>query len=134
MASLVSGSHADILEAKGFAFVATLDPRQRPNVSPTWYLWDGERQRLLISLTSTRQKYRNLVRRPEVAVCLMVPDNPYRYVEMRGRADEIEADEDHRLIDALARKYVGRDKFAHDPADGDRAVVRIAADYVRCFG
>jgi PPOX class probable F420-dependent enzyme len=134
MSCIVPSSHVDILESKGFAFVATITRHHCPNVSPTWYLWDSDRQQLLISLTDHRQKYRNLLRNPNVAVCVPDPTNPYRYIELRGRVESIQGDVDHWLIDTLARKYVNQEKFSHDPSDGDRLVVRIAPDYARCFG
>ncbi|WP_157254514.1 PPOX class F420-dependent oxidoreductase [Nonomuraea typhae] len=134
MSDLVPRSHADILESKGFASVATVTKSRRPHVSPTWYLWDGDRQHLLISLTDVRQKYRNLRRNPEIAVCIPDPVDPYRYIELRGRVESIQADVDHRFIDLLARKYLNQQKFSDIPADGNRLVVRIAPEYVRCFG
>ncbi len=58
----VPATHTDLPEAKGFAFVATTGPHQAPHVSPTWYLWDAAYRHLLISLTTGRQKYRNMRR------------------------------------------------------------------------
>ena len=131
---VVPHTHTDLLHADGFAFVATIARAHRPHVSPTWYLWDDDRQQLLISLTDTRQKYRNLRHTPEVAVCLMQPRNPYRYLELRGTVTSMDVDKDHQLIDTLARKYVGADRFHHDPADGTRLTVRITPRYARAFG
>ncbi|MGD3109770.1 PPOX class F420-dependent oxidoreductase [Streptomyces sp. YGL11-2] len=130
-------THRDILRSTGLAFVATMrhgGSRIAPNVSPTWFEWDDEANQLLISLTDHRQKYRNLLCDPAVAVCLTDPGNPYRYIELRGVVDAVHEDVDHRLIDRLARDYVGMSKFAHDPTDGRRLIVRITPDYLRCFG
>lgn len=134
MPGIVPSSHVDILESKGFAFVATITQRDRPNVSPTWYLWDGDRKQLLISLTDSRQKYRNLLWNPDVAVCVSKPADPYRYIELRGKVESIQPDADHWLIDTLARKYLNQEKFSRNPLDGNRLVVRIVPGYVRCFG
>jgi len=133
MTDLVPPSHLDLLQSTGLAFVATTH-QHRPQVSPTWFLWDDDRGHVLISLTDRRQKYRNLMRNPDVAVCLLDPVNPYRYIELRGRAESMLADEDHWLIDALARKYLKQEKFPPNPGDGSRLLVRIAPGYVRCFG
>ncbi|GAA3001383.1 PPOX class F420-dependent oxidoreductase [Actinokineospora diospyrosa] len=132
MTARVPDSHADLLQAKGLAFLATVRDRQ-PNVSPTWYLWDEERGHLLISLTDQRQKYRNLVREPRVAACVLDGENPYRYIEFRGHV-EFSPDTGHELVDALARKYLDEDTYPHDPAEGSRVVARLVPDYVRCTG
>ncbi|GAA3032420.1 PPOX class F420-dependent oxidoreductase [Actinokineospora globicatena] len=130
MSTPVPESHHDILAAKGLAFLATVRD-QRPNVSPTWYLWDAEQGHLLISLTDRRQKYRNLVREPHVAACLIPPDDQYRYIEIRGRV-EFTPDTDHEVVDALALKYLGRESYEHNPEEGNRVVARVVPDYVRC--
>jgi PPOX class probable F420-dependent enzyme len=86
-------SHRDILEKKGYAHVATLGPHGEPESNPVWYGWDGEA--LKFSNTKGRQKYRNLRRNPHIAVSITDPDNPYRYLEIRGIA-EIEDDQTSR--------------------------------------
>lgn len=43
MDTIIPGSHRDLLNAKGFAFIATIGPGAAPHVSPTWYLWDAAR-------------------------------------------------------------------------------------------
>ncbi|SES47989.1 PPOX class F420-dependent oxidoreductase [Actinokineospora terrae] len=124
-------SHHDILEAKGLAFLATTRDH-RPNVSPTWYLWDATQGHLLISLTDKRQKYRNLVRDPHVAACLILPDNQLRYIELRGHI-EFTPDTNHDVVDAIARKYLDQDTYPHNPTEGTRVVAHLIPDYVRCF-
>lgn len=133
----IPDTHADILHSTGLAYIATMrhsGSRATPNVSPTWFEWDEHAGQLLISLTERRQKYRNVLQEPAVAACLTDPATLYRYIELRGAVDTVEEDVDHALIDRLGSKYVGLPKFAHDPADGRRLVVRIAPDYARCFG
>src|SRR5262245_48504041 len=100
----------DILASTTVAHVATLGPHGEPQNTPVWFLWDG--QRLRFSLTTARQKYRNLRRDPRVAISLVDPQNPYRSLEIRGVAG-LEEDPDHSLADALARKYLGVDKFPY---------------------
>lgn len=95
------------------AYVATTGPQQAPHVSPTWYLWDAANRHLLISLTTGRQKYRNMRRDPHVAVCIPDPQNPYRHIEIRGIAEGIEPDADHRLINALAKRYLDETNTPH---------------------
>ncbi|MBA2695128.1 MAG: pyridoxamine 5'-phosphate oxidase family protein [Actinobacteria bacterium] len=106
MSTVVPSSDRDLLDAKGFALIATIGPAAAPQVSPTWYLWDAAAQQLLVSLT-TSQKYRNLQRDSHVAVCIPEPANPYRHLELRGRVSSIEVDDNRRLTNTSGRSRPG---------------------------
>ena len=41
----------------------------------------------------------------------MDPDNPYRYVQLRGRVKRATAEGADAHIDTLAKKYIGEDKY-----------------------
>jgi len=114
-------SHRDILEKKGLAHVATIGPRGEPETNPVWYLWDGEALRF--STTKARQKYKNLSRNPKVAVSIVDPDQPFRYLEIRGVA-EIEDDLDRSFVNEMARKYLNRDYPWSGPSE-ERVIVKI---------
>jgi PPOX class probable F420-dependent enzyme len=121
----------DILASTTVAHVATLGPRGEPQNTPVWFLWDG--QRLRFSLTTARQKYRNLRRDPRVAVSLVDPQNPSRSLEIRGVA-RLEEDRDLSVVDSLARKYLGVDKFPyHQPGD-KRVVVVVEPQHITTYG
>jgi PPOX class probable F420-dependent enzyme len=114
-------SYGDILEKKGFAHVATIGPSGMPQSTPVWYVWDGAN--LKFSTTKTRQKYKNLLRNPNVSASITDPDAPYRYLEIRGVA-EIEDDPDRTFLDEMWRKYTGKDSPWSQPGD-ERVVVKI---------
>jgi PPOX class probable F420-dependent enzyme len=114
-------SRRDILEKKGFAGIATIGPNGEPQTSPVWYGWDGTH--LKFSTTKARQKYKNLVRNPRVSASILDPDDPYRYLEIRGVA-EIEDDPDKAFIEEMAHKYLGKDYPWNQP-DEERVVVKI---------
>jgi PPOX class probable F420-dependent enzyme len=123
-------SHRDILEKKGFAHIATTGPQGEPQSSPVWYGWDGAH--LKFSNTKGRQKYRNLLRNPHVSASITDPDDPYRYVEIRGVA-EIEDDPDRAFIDEMSRKYMGRDYPWNRPGE-ERVVVKIRPEHATTQG
>src|ERR1051326_3590569 len=100
-------SHLDILQSRALAYLATIGPKGEPRVNALWFMWDGTS--LLFSMTKKRQKYRNLLDRPQVSVALADPANPYRSMEIRGRVKAIKDDPDHRLGNALSQKYLQRD-------------------------
>ncbi len=107
--NIIPESHKDLLEdeSKAFAFLATTMKDGSPQVSPVWFNFDGE----LIWINSTvgRLKDRNMRARPPVAITIMQPDKPYRYLLLRGKIIEITLDgaEDH--IHALSHKHMGKD-------------------------
>ncbi|MEZ5239319.1 MAG: PPOX class F420-dependent oxidoreductase [Microthrixaceae bacterium] len=112
----------DILEKNGFAHVATIGPRGEPQNNPVWYSWDGEL--ISISQNTDKQKYRNLQRDPRVSLSIQDPDDPYRYLEVRGEVASIEPDADYGFIHSLANRYMGQD-YPYLQPDEERLIVRI---------
>jgi PPOX class probable F420-dependent enzyme len=129
---VIPATHVDILEKKGFAHVATIGPDGAPQSSPVWYGWDGEH--LLFSQTTGRQKYRNLKRHPEVALSVTDPDNPYRYLEIRGRVESIDEDPDNRFINSMAKKYLGEDVYPWPQPGDHRVVVKVHPSHTTTQG
>lgn len=119
--TVVPESHRDILDKKGFAHIATLGPKGEPESNPVWYGWDGES--LSFSNTKDRQKYKNLVRTPRAAASIIDPDNPYRYLELRGDVT-IEDDPDYAFINEMAHKYLDKDYPWLQPGE-QRVIIRI---------
>ena len=99
-------SFHDLLESKAFAFVSTLGKTGEPQVNPVWFIWDGRNIRL--SLMDGRQKYVNLKRDGRIAIAIANPRDPYRYLEVRGRVEAIEPDENDEVFSAISTKYTGR--------------------------
>ena len=100
--SVVPTSHADLLESTALAHVATIGPKGEPQANPVWFGWDGKH--LKFSLTKTRQKSKNLKQDPRVAISIVDPENPYRYLEIRGEVSLVEAGALAHL-NHLTRKY-----------------------------
>ncbi|WP_432883715.1 PPOX class F420-dependent oxidoreductase [Kribbella sp. CA-245084] len=95
----------DLLSSTAIAMVGTIGRRGEPQVTPLWFLWDGERVRF--SLVEGRQKLRNLQRNPAISLVVVDPARPTYYVELRGRIDELVPDPELTLEQAVARKYTG---------------------------
>ncbi|HEC08179.1 MAG TPA: PPOX class F420-dependent oxidoreductase [Acidimicrobiales bacterium] len=130
--TVIPESHADILDSKGFAHVATIGPEGEPQSTPVWYGTEGDR--ILFSLTTARQKYRNLQADPRLALSITDPENPYRYLEVRGVATEFRPDPDRAFIDSMAAKYMGVDEYPfHQPGD-ERVVVVVEPRHCTAMG
>jgi len=101
--SVIPESHADLLARPLFAHLATIRPNGQPQVNPMWFAWDGEHLRF--TNTTVRQKYKNVTEHPEVAVSINDPDQPYRYLEIRGTVERIEPDPKGEFFDTIAKRY-----------------------------
>lgn len=123
MAQAIPERFLDLFRKKAFANLATLMPDGRPQVTPVWCDYDGTH--VLVNSARGRQKDRNMRRDPRVSLAIMDPDNPYRYLEVRGRVVEITEDgaEDH--IDKMAKKYLNLDKYPYRQAGEVRVLYRI---------
>ncbi|GAB2701433.1 PPOX class F420-dependent oxidoreductase [Kitasatospora kifunensis] len=113
-------------EQRAFATVATIQPDGSAQLSITWIKRDGDD--LLISTTVGRRKERNLRRDPRITVMINPSEAPYTYAEVRGNAT-LSTEGGQALIDALSRKYTGKDYADFNPAakdDAERVVVRVS--------
>lgn len=113
-------SHRDLLDGK-VATLATIGHDGVPQLTEVWFLReDGE---LKVSLNTSRLKTKNLMRRPQCSLFLLDLDNPFRYLDVRGRA-RIERDDDYVFADRVGAKY-GADLREHDQPGEGRVVVTI---------
>jgi PPOX class probable F420-dependent enzyme len=112
--------YGDLLESTALAHVATIGPHGEPQNNPVWFDWDGEHVKF--SQTKARQKLRNLNRDPRIAFSIVDPENPYRYLEVRGEVARVEEDPNIDFISAMAKKYMGVDRYPYH-RDGDERVV-----------
>jgi PPOX class probable F420-dependent enzyme len=108
---VIPASHLDLFKKKAFANLATLMPSGQPQVTPVWVDYDGSH--VLVNTAVGRQKDKNLQRDGRVALSIMDPDNPYRYLEVRGHVVERTLDGADQHIDAMARKYLGQDRYPY---------------------
>lgn len=105
----IPDGYMDLLERPVVAVLATVNPDGTPQVSPVWVDYaDGY---VRVNSARGRQKDRNMRARPWVSLVLVDPDNPYRYMEIRGRVVKITEEGARQHIDALAAKYTGQPRF-----------------------
>src|SRR6476659_11031346 len=89
MADIPEG-YESLLVDPHYGHLATMRPDGNPQVNPMWFAWDGEVLRF--THTTKRQKFRNFAANPNTAMSVIDPDNPYRYLEVRGVVEEIVQD------------------------------------------
>lgn len=117
----------DLLDSTAIAHVATVTPGGSPRTSPMWFEWDG--QQVLLSHTKARAKTRDVKANPRIALSIADPENPYRYLEIRGPV-EIQDDPDKTLIHRLAKKYRGLDRYEWDGPGDERVIFRVTPERV----
>lgn len=121
MSTEIPASHHDLLEAP-VATLATIGPDGRPQLSAVWFVVEDGAIR--VSLNTTRQKTTNLRANPAVTFFVLDPENPMRYLEVRGDAT-LELDPDYAVADRVGAKYGGVDLRQMDGPDGSRVAVTI---------
>lgn len=111
MSTSIPESHNDLLrdEKRALAIVATIMPDGSPQATPVWFDMDGGF--LCFNTARGRVKDRNLSARPQTAIVIIDPDNPYRYMQIRGSVQETTGEEARQHTDRLAGKYTGKAKF-----------------------
>jgi PPOX class probable F420-dependent enzyme len=107
-------SHHDLLDRPLFAHFATVANDGSPRVNPMWFLWDKDAGVLKLTHTRQRHNFRNLKTDPRVALSIVDPENPYRYVQLRGEVEKVEDDPTGAFYQALQQRYRGRTSEVKD--------------------
>ena len=127
----IPASHLDLFDKNAFAHLGLSLKDGSVLVNPVWCdLADGD---VLINSAEGRLKDRIMRRDPRATLCLSDPENPYRYLEIRGRITEITPEGADEHIDRLARKYMDVDTYPHRRAGEVRVTYRIAPEKVVAF-
>ena len=89
--------------SKALLYLATVMPDGSPQVTPVWFSTDGEY--ILINTNEGRVKDKNMKARPKVAMTIQDPNDPYRYLGVRGEVVSYttEGADDH--ISMLSLRY-----------------------------
>jgi PPOX class probable F420-dependent enzyme len=117
----IPAGYEDLLQRPLYASMATVRPDGAPQSNVMWYEWTGEVLRL--THTKHRQKYRNLQHEPRVSLSIADPDDPLRFLEVRGVVESIDDDDDRASFYKSLQHRYGED---YEVTDGDvRVVVTI---------
>lgn len=110
------------------ADLVTLMPDGYPQGTPVWI--DYQDGLIVVNTAEGRQKHRNVLRDPRVAVMVVSRTDDYRWVSVRGRVVDITTDGAEAHIDAMARKYLGKDVYPWHRADQARVLLKIQPERV----
>jgi len=132
MAGAIPDQFKDLFSKGAFAQLATLMPDGSPQVTPVWCDFDGTNVR--VNSAKGRVKDKNMRRDKKVALSVQDPENPYRYLAMRGEVVEITEDGADAHIDSLAKKYLGKDKYPFRGPGEVRVIYKIKPVNVHTMG
>ena len=102
----IPASHRDLVECPPVAALTTITREGYPQTSVVWCDFDGECVR--VNTMRGFAKERNMRRDPRVTLLCYDPQQPLRYLEVRGTVIEMTEDGAAEHLDALASKYAGR--------------------------
>jgi PPOX class probable F420-dependent enzyme len=132
MPDVIPQQFRDLFNKKAFASLTTLMPDGSPQTTPVWCDTDGEH--VIFNSAKGRQKDRNVRRDPRVAMAIIDPDNPYRYLEIRGKVVEITEQGADAHIDKMAKKYMDKDKYPLRQPGEVRVLYKIRPEHTTTMG
>jgi len=132
MIARIPDAFLDLLRGRAYGHFATLMPDGAPQLTPVWV--DVEETPaghvLLVNSKRGRIKNRNVAARPQVALEIQDPADPFRYLSVRGRVVAIVEEGAAEHLEALSQRYLGKPYPWWTPGEV-REIFRIAPDRIR---
>ena len=94
-----------------------------PQVTPVRVDYNGKY--VQFNSAKGRVKDRNVRRDPRVSLSILDPDNPYRYLAIRGRVVEITQKGADEHVNSLSRKYLGQAVYPYRQPGEVRVLYKI---------
>jgi len=123
MSTSLPQDYLDLFSKRAFGVLTTLMPDGSPQTQPVWI--DYQNGTIWVNSAEGRQKDKNVRRDPRVAMAIIDPDNPYRYLEVRGTVEEITNEGASAHIDKMSKKYLGQDKYPYAQPGEKRVLYKI---------
>jgi PPOX class probable F420-dependent enzyme len=125
MSQSIPPDYADLVERPLFGALGTVRPDNSVQVNTMWF--DMQDGMVAFTHTTYRAKYRNLQQNPSMSLLISDPDNPMRYLELRGRLARVEPDPTGAFYVHLGKRYGDPDQ--QPPPDAkDRVVLYMSVD------
>lgn len=116
-----------VLRDKAFGHIVTRGADGAPQVTMVWMDVDGNQA--LVNTADGRVKVANLRRDPRVQVSVQDHNNPMSYVLLQGRAT-LTYDGADEHIDAMAKRFLGMDKYPWRAPTERRMLIRIDVERI----
>jgi PPOX class probable F420-dependent enzyme len=128
----IPDQYRDLLDRPILVALATIQPDGQPQVHPVWADFDGTHIRL--NTGEGRRKHLNMEERPQVTVLSVDPENPFRWMEVRGTVANVSTEGADAHIDKLAKDYMGVDVYPGHTPDENRIICYVEPTRVIASG
>jgi len=118
----------EVIDGKNYAHLTTVDPDGSPQASAMWIMRDGDQ--IVFNTAEGRRKWRNMQQDPRVAVSISPVGEPYRNWSIQGRVVDLRTSDGVEVIDQLAQKYLGKEKYPWLTPDMVRVTFIVDVDRV----
>jgi len=127
----IPAEYHDLFQKETFAHFSTIMPDGTPQVTIVWIDYDTDTGHVLVNTAKGRRKERNVRENPKVGVSIPDPEDPYRYVSVRGEVEAITEEGAVDQINRLTQRYFGEEEYPHlGEEQGPRVLIRIRPDRV----
>ncbi|MCU0513492.1 MAG: PPOX class F420-dependent oxidoreductase [Anaerolineae bacterium] len=123
MSAHIPDAFQDLVTTTTFPTLVTVMPDGQPQGSIVWFSYDG--RHILVNTARGRQKDKNMRARPQVTLVFVDPQNPYRFLEVRGQVAEITEEGALEHINQLSERYTGKKDFYQDMPERRGQEVRV---------
>ena len=133
MTVAIPATHADLLrrDKRAFASLALVTSKGEPHVTPMWFDYDGES--IIFNTARGRVKDKILKKKPVVALSVADPDDPYRYIQIRGPVVSETEEGGYDQICNLRLKYHGDRNYPKNPGEV-RVTYKVRPEHVSTMG
>ncbi|MEK8023653.1 MAG: TIGR03618 family F420-dependent PPOX class oxidoreductase [Candidatus Hydrogenedentota bacterium] len=121
-----------VTEGKNFAALGTTMADGSSHTGIVWIDADGDR--IFFNTELKRIKAKNMKRDPRVSMAVWNAENPYQQAMIRGRVVEMKTEGAEEVIDRLAKKYMGLEKFPYNQPGDVRVTVFVEPDHIMTVG
>lgn len=125
MSELIPSDYAALLERPNYGHLGTIRPDDTVQVNPMWFEYDG--RNLRFTHTRKRAKFRNLQHNPSMSLSIIDPENPFRFLELRGTLVDVEPDPTGAFYVRLGKRY-GNPAQQPPPDSADRVVLVMSIE------
>ncbi|MFT4235488.1 MAG: PPOX class F420-dependent oxidoreductase [Microbacterium sp.] len=123
---IIPAKYRHLLDLPLYGHLGTIRPNDTVQVNPMWFAFDGEH--IKFTHTAKRQKFRNLQHNASMALSIIDPDNPFRYLEVRGRLVDAVPDPTGAFFVELQNRY-GNPSTTPPPDAADRVVLVMSVEH-----
>jgi PPOX class probable F420-dependent enzyme len=128
----IEGRAEELLKARNFCNVSTVRPDGTIHGVPVWV--DTQDGLAVLNSAEGRAWVRNLERDPRVTLTVQNMENPYEYLEVRGRVADRTHEGADAHIDAMAKKYLDKDEYPFRQPGEQRVIIRVEPERARVRG